>query len=335
MNRAFGGVDMHDPRALILALLPFASACADYESAFIEGEDVRLEIPGDWAFRSEQGDVYSLIRDTADDVNSWVTETVEGVSLGIEYFNRWRETEREGEFRVYGPWTDTLGRNVNWVLKVSGDATHTEYEVWVAKVTVWKRDDFELFLSGELEIGGDELERRSGGFVIDFDVLEHHPGLKRWDLKQNHYGGKIAVTFERDTSNLQKYIDLDYQQFWVDVAGADVYHSDETYSYRREADGSGRFDLALTSSFESEAWSGPGLERMTLESRWDASEAGRARGMILEQEGSGDLIGGDLIIEECFSADGSLTWRTINEPYAGDLPDYGMGDPSSCVYDQL
>jgi hypothetical protein len=323
------------PRALLLALLPLATACADYESAFIEGEDVRIELPGEWAFRAEQGDVYTLIRDTTDDVNAWVTETVEGVSQGIEYFNRWQETDREGDFRVYGPWTDTLGRNVNWVLKVSGDAEQTSYEVWVADVTTWNRDKFQLFLAGDLLISGDELELRSGGFVIDFDVLEQHDGLKRWDLKQNHYGGKIAVTFERDTTNLKKYIDLDYQEFWVDVAGEDVYESDETYSYRRELDGSGTFDLALTSSFESQEWSGPGIERMTLESRWDASEAGRARGMILEEQGSGDLSGGDMIIEECFTSEGSLTWRTINEPYASELADYNMGDPSSCVFAEL
>lgn len=322
-------------RPLALALLPLVSACADYQSAFIEAEDVRIELPGEGFFRAEQGDVYTLIRDTTDDVNGWVTETVEGVSQGIEYFNRWREVEREGDFRVYGPWTDTLGRNVNWVLKVSGDELQTNYEVWIAKVSTWDRDKFDLFLAGELEIHGDDLELRSGGFVIDFDVLEQHDGLKRWDLRQNHYGGKIAVTFERDTASSKKYIDLDLQSFWVDVAGEDVYHSDEIYSYRREADGSGTFELALTSTFASQPWSGPGVERMTLESRWDASEAGRARGMILEQQGSGDLIGGDMIIEECFASDGSLTWRVINEPYAGELPGYNMGDAQACVFEQI
>jgi len=322
-------------RAFALALLmPLATACADYESAFIEGEDVRIELPGEGFFRAEQGDIYVLIRDTTEDVNGWVTDTVEGVSQGIEYFNRWREVEREGDFRVYGPWTDTLGRNVNWVLKVSGDAEQTSYEVWIADVATWNRDNFELLSSGELEISGDDLELRSGGFVIDFDVLEQHDGLKRWDLKQNHYGGKIAVTFERDTTSLHKYIDLDFQSFWVDVAGEDVYHSDETYSYRREADGSGTFDLALTSSFESQVWSGPGIERMTLESRWDASEAGRARGMIIEQDG-GDLSGGDMTIEECFGSDGGLTWRMINEPYASELPGYNLGEPQTCVFEQL
>jgi hypothetical protein len=74
---------------------------------------------------------------------------------------------------------------------------------------------------------------------------------------------------------------------------------------------------------------------MTLESRWDASEAGRARGTILEAEGMGDLSGGDLIIEECFDGSGSLTWRTINEPYAGELGDYVLGDARACVFDSL
>jgi hypothetical protein len=59
------------------------------------------------------------------------------------------------------------------------------------------------------------------------------------------------------------------------------------------------------------------------------------RACILEEQGSGDLSGGDMIIEECFTSDGSLTWRTINEPYASELSDYNLGDPDSCVFAQL
>lgn len=318
--------------AALLALALSATACADYETAFLEAEDVRLDIPAR-ALRAEgeRGDVHALILETSDEVNGWVTETVEGVAKGIAWFNRWQESDREGDMRIYGPWTDTLGRNVNWWVAIGGDELHTVYEVWVADVATWQRDEFQLFLAGDLTISGDALELRSGGFVIDFDVLEQHDGLKRWDLQGNHYGGQIGVTFERDTTSLHKHIDLDFREFWVDVAGADTYRSDETYAYRREHDGSGTFDLALTSSFEHEVWSGPELERMTLEARWDANEAGRARGMILESESSGDLEGGDMIIEECFDASGTLTWRTINEPYASELDGYVMGDASTCA----
>lgn len=42
-----------------------------------------------------------------------------------------------------------------------------------------------------------------------------------------------------------------------------------------------------------------------------------------------------MIIEECFASDGSLTWRVINEPYAGELPGYNMGDAQACVFEQI
>ena len=38
----------------------------------------------------------------------------------------------------------------------------------------------------------------------------------------------------------------------------------------------------------------------------------------------------DLFLDECFGADGFLTWRALNEPYAVAAPDYGLGEETSC-----
>lgn len=37
----------------------------------------------------------------------------------------------------------------------------------------------------------------------------------------------------------------------------------------------------------------------------------------------------------CFTGEGSLTWRMINEPYASELPGYNLGDARTCVVEQL
>ena len=70
---------------------------------------------------------------------------------------------------------------------------------------------------------------------------------------------------------------------------------------------------------------------MDLDLVWHADGAGRARGQVRQFDDEGDLAHGDLVIEECFGADGLLTWRNISERYAEAFPDYAMGDPSTCT----
>jgi hypothetical protein len=45
----------------------------------------------------------------------------------------------------------------------------------------------------------------------------------------------------------------------------------------------------------------------------------------------GDMKHGDLKVEECFGADGFLTWRQISAAYLVEVPGYDMGDAGSCA----
>ena len=93
-----------------------------------------------------------------------------------------------------------------------------------------------------------------------------------------------------------------------------------------------QFHFAAQSSFEEPGWSGPELERMQVDMTWNRQNEGRARGMIVETEGEGDLRHGDIIVHECFDDLGELTWRTLNEEYLQYEPHYNVGDESSCVF---
>jgi hypothetical protein len=64
---------------------------------------------------------------------------------------------------------------------------------------------------------------------------------------------------------------------------------------------------------------------------WNAGEAGRARGTITEVDGAGDMKHGDLNLDECFDAQGVLTYRFLTELYANEVPGYNMGDEAACV----
>ena len=70
---------------------------------------------------------------------------------------------------------------------------------------------------------------------------------------------------------------------------------------------------------------------MTLDAAWTPDGAGRTRGTIVESKDMGDMKHGDLRVDECFGADGFLTWRQISEAYLVEKPDYDMGDAKSCA----
>jgi hypothetical protein len=65
---------------------------------------------------------------------------------------------------------------------------------------------------------------------------------------------------------------------------------------------------------------------------WEADGSGRAIGELRHTpEGTGDLTHGDMVIEECFGAEGFLSWRWMNDAYAVLFPEYLMGEENNCV----
>jgi hypothetical protein len=319
------------PLALFVLL---TSGCfLGYEGAFIEAEDVSLDTPGQIRSRmfddGEQGDVYVLVEDTATDVNGWVSEMVDGIATIVAFLNEHRETSREGEWRVYGPFNDDEGRDLSWLVRIQGDAESTAFEVRVGERGA-SSDEVALLLDGDIDI---DENVRTGGFTLHFDTVEDHPGIKDLEDAGKTFAGEIDVSFVRDVSTEHKTIDIDFRGFVVENVFGESWSSDESYAYHRADDGSGEFHLALLGTFDDNAWGGIRRNRLALDARWTAEEAGRARGQILGVEHEdGALPDGDLVIFECFDGDGNLTWREINDPYAAEIPSYNMGDEATCAF---
>ncbi|MEE9386816.1 MAG: hypothetical protein V3V08_25645 [Nannocystaceae bacterium] len=312
-----------------------ASGCRQsQQTVFFERADVSLDLPHELATRASgpQGDMYQLVRATAIDVNDFVTDLVEGMATIVEYLDEQPPTHENGDWRIYGPFDDDNDRDLAWAIKIQGDETRTEFVVLAATRGTADLDDFSALLNGELRIDG---ESREGGINLHFDIFEELPQAKDPNDQAKTFGGTVAVSFDRNIDTGAKNIEIDFQDFQVideSFLEGDSFYSDDKYQFGRNPDGSGRFHLALWGEFDDNGWSGEATERMQLDAIWDGNRAGRARGRIEEVDGSGDLKHGDLEISECFDADGSLTWRTINEAYASELPDYPFGDPTSCVY---
>jgi hypothetical protein len=323
-------------RAVLIPLIAGAAVttgCFSDGIAYVEAEDVAVQPVRAAAFRSagagEYGDVYVIGMQGAHDVNGWVGAGIEAVGEVIQMLDRFPASSTEDEWRVYGPYTDRRKGDAAWMVKIAGDEEEAQFEAWVGLPRA-KAKEMNLLLSGSIAI---EDSRRSGNVMIDFGVIEKYgDALKQGPQVDQHYTGTVDISFERDVDTEFKHVDLEYDDFSVtqEIPVPD-YFSAEIYAFHREDDGSGDFYVELSSTFQALIWSGPEVETATLEMEWNADGAGRAQGQMLESPEEGDLMFGDMVIDECFDEQGYLVWREISDSYQPSFPDYGFGSPKDCA----
>ena len=324
--------------AASVALPLLSGGCFDFggDTQFLQADDVRLELPEAVSNRDADpsqihGDMHDAVLRVTADVNGWVTAMVENSAKVVSYLDGIPETSRDGTARIYGPYADRDGRDLAWLVRLDETDEGSSFALFVGSRSAKSQDEMAELLSGTLVVGEDT---RSGGFVLDFDVVEKYSEMKGPEIDLYTYSGAVSVTFERALGSKYKHIDMDFQDLSVLYEGFlddDAFFSDDTYSYHREADGAGSFHLALLGEWDDRGWSGPEQETMTLDAAWTPEGAGRTRGTIVESADMGDMKHGDLVVEECFGVDGYLTWRQISEAYLVEVPDYNMGEAKSCA----
>jgi len=317
--------------ALLAAAFAPSTGCwaTNPDTPVIEAEDVSMDVAaGSFRRAGERGDVYSLAIDVSTETNGWVTDVAVGMSAIVRELNHYPEDHTTDDgWRVYGPHDDDDGRDSAWMARIKGDEGGSSFEVYIGRRGM-AAEQMELLIDGMISV---DAEQRDGEFTIDFDTIHAFADVLDHAREDARYGGSIAVTFERDLDSRHKRVEMDFAGFHFDDGEDDLDFDGEHYTYRREADGAGQFHFGARSSFEGVGWSGPKLERMQVDMIWDADHAGRARGVIAEIDGEGDLWHGDVHVHECFDARGGLTWRSINEPYATYEPTYSFGEETSCV----
>lgn len=323
---------------LALSLSTLSSGCFLFGSEstpFLEADDVRLDLPQSIAAREGgvqiRGDLHRAVERTTDKVNAWVTQIVENTAKVVAYLDDMQPSSREGAIRIYGPYDDDQGRDLSWLVRLETIEDGSEYELYVGARGSQGQAEMDLLMTGDLHA---KETSRSGGFTMDFDVVEKHAEIKGPDGEMSVIGGTVDVTFERDVETEEKKIDLDFKAVSFEYLGYlddDSFFSDDAYAYHHAADGSGSFALAVVGEWDDNGWSGPEQEKMVITAAWAADGAGRTHGEVLEVDGVGDMKYGDLFLDECFGADGFLTWRALNEPYALEVPTYNFGEEASCA----
>ncbi len=315
--------------ASAVVLLAAAPGCFEtqvYPTPTFEADDVRLEMP-DNGLRSlgGEGEVMGLADEVASDVNGWVVDMAVDFGRVLNELSQYEPTREDGAWRVYGPFDAEGGEDLSWMVRVEGDETRAAFEIHAGNAGVREREMLTVF-AGELE---EADEQRAGKITIDFDAIRSLEPLRREFSETDDFGGSIAVSFDRDVDTKAKSVELQFDGFHYADRDEDLEYRDETYLYDRAEDGAGIFHFATWGTFDDEGWSGPERERVTVDMVWDAELAGRARAQVLEVDGEGDLLHGDLVLHECFDPGFQLTWARANEPYAG-LNGYDEGDATAC-----
>jgi hypothetical protein len=310
---------------LVFPLL-LGSGCMSGEYAFPTSDDFRIAKSEGESARDaslqEYGDVYALGMQSAHEVNGWIGEGVDAAGRVIGYLERLPPTSVDGDWEVYGPYTDP-DTGLDWRFRMQGDAEGTQFEVAVGSHGGKLRN----LLTGGVDIDGD---MRMGNFSMDFDTVEMYE-LKAGPDKDRSYQGKMDIRFERDTSSEHKIVEIEYDNFEVTQAyPIKEYFAADGYDFRRNKEGAGSFHLDIISTFQAQVWSGPERERMTIDLEWDESGAGYGEGRVLELEDEGDLAHGDIALDECFDESGYVIWRELGGEYGLAFPEYNTGEPADC-----
>ena len=271
-----------------------------------------------------RGEVMTLADDVATDVNGWVAELAGGFGELLSEFAKHEPTREDGQWRIYGPFDAEGGEDLSFMVRIEGDASRASFEFHAGTAGA-DPSAMAVIFAGELS---ESEAARSGSITLDFDAIWALEEL-RPEIGPGTFGGTIGISFDRELDSKAKTVELKFDGFRYANAEEDLEYRDETYLYDRQSDGAGAFHFATWGTFDEEGWSGQERERLTVDMAWDASEAGRARGRVLEVEGEGDLRFGDIVMEECFDAGFSLSWAGVNAPYS-DEGGYEEGDPSAC-----
>ena len=216
------------------------------------------------------------------------------------------------------------------MVRIKGDETSAEFELHVGERGASARDMRPLIWGDVSDVEG----VRDGEFHIDFETIKALPALAAKTDPDEDFGGEIGVSFSRDTNTGEKDVQLDFDGFWYMNDEEDVAFEDEQYVYHLDSDGSGVFHFAAWAPLDDEGWSGPEEERVVVDMAWDDEDAARARLLVQEVEGQGDLRFGELTLHECSGRDYELDYRFVNEPYASEVPGYNFGDESECALEE-
>ncbi|MBF5042515.1 hypothetical protein FGE12_08890 [Aggregicoccus sp. 17bor-14] len=294
---------------------PFREGLPSTETAAVNVPSVSGQSVNDGRVQAMGGqgqiaDLYQLTRGATALVNGG---TVAVLTL-LEKITDHTPTSVSGDTAVWGPYTDDLAPNT-WKLSVTRTADDTYTYALEGKAKAADDSAYVTVLSGTHTVARDGSGARlkhfgSGTFTVDWDkgaTLAEH---------DNNVGSGL-FTYSRLAPGAEASVAVKFTQI-RDDSGRRV---DADYSYKATPRAGGEFVFVQNKNVDAN----PGLERMTVKSRWQAGGAGRSDVRL----SGGDLGAGAFTVSECW--DTNFISRYYNAQYPGAPAGYGSED-ANCVF---
>ena len=284
-----------------------------FRQGFPRQETVKLNLPENKTALTGEGqrrdglegqiaEFYKLTRGVTSQVNGAGGAVLTLVQKIAEY----PPTSVTNNVAVWGPHTDALSPNtMKFTVTMTGQNQFSY--VLEAKGKTEADAKFRAILSGAHVATGDKLG--SGTFLIDFD--------KARELPENDGNvGSASYTYSKQTAGADVAIDAMFQRVRDGETGQLV---DVNYNYREQPGNGGEFKFRMNKNWVQ----GPGIEVLTVKSRWLQTGAGRSDARAT----GGDLPSQGATASECW--DTGFASRYVNASFD---PALNYGAETVCTF---
>lgn len=237
-----------------------------FRQGFPRGETVKLNLPENKAALTGEGqrrdglegqtaEFYKLTRGVTVTVNGAGAAVLNLVEKIVEY----PPTSVNQNVAVWGPHTDALSPNTFKFTVTKVAENQFEY-VLEAKGKTEADSAFRVILSGSHVSTGDKLG--SGTFLVDWDRAQTLP-------EHDKNVGTASYTYSKQVAGAEVSVDALFQKVRDEETNTLV---DVNYKYREVPANGGSFEFRMNKNWVT----GPGIEVLTVKSRWKQSGAGRS-----------------------------------------------------------
>lgn len=305
--------------AAAVAVTMMATGCGvdagePFRQGFPRQQTVKLNLPENsaTALSSEPQRRDGLEGDTSEfyKLTRGVTKTVNGagaaVLLLVEKIVEHRPTSVTDNVAVWGPHTDALSPNT-FKFTVTQVAENQYEYLLEAKAKTEADSKFRVILSGSHVNTGVRLG--TGTFLVDWDAAQTLP-------EHDSNVGTASYTYSRLSNGGDVTIDALFQKVRDDETKQLV---DVGYGYTENKAG-GTFDFRMNKNWVS----GPGIEALTVKSRWVPTGAGRS-----DVKATGGDLSTPATVSECWDA--AFRSKYVNASWASKTTG-NYGDESVCSF---
>ncbi|EAU65282.1 hypothetical protein STIAU_5341 [Stigmatella aurantiaca DW4/3-1] len=260
----------------------------------------------------QTSDFYVLTREAAETINQGpkaVLDLIDGITQYVP-------TSISGDTAVWGPYTDALSPNT-WKLAVTQMGENTYSFKLEGKDKNASDSAFKVILSGTHSISTDSKGNRlrnfgSGSFKLDWDAAQELP-------KHDEEVGTLQLTYSRVSEQEKATVSAELRQVHDDERpGTRV---DADYRYQETPGAGGELEFALDKNMDDEDANRPGIEHLTIRSRWTQTGSGRSDIRFSE----GELGNGDATASECWDSNFASRY------FAVSFGAPGYGEAAACA----